>query len=37
VNYLLANGITIAACSVVNYLVSDNFVFSPGEPRAQSM
>lgn len=37
VNYLLANGITIAACSVVNFLVSDGFVFSPGRPRAQSM
>jgi putative flippase GtrA len=27
-NYLLANGITIAACSVFNFLVSDNFVFA---------
>ena len=26
-NYLLANGITIAACSVLNFLVSENFVF----------
>jgi putative flippase GtrA len=28
VNYLLANGITIMACSVVNFLVSDSFVFA---------
>jgi putative flippase GtrA len=27
-NYLLANGITIAACSVLNFLVSDSFVFA---------
>ncbi|MGC2184333.1 MAG: GtrA family protein [Terriglobales bacterium] len=27
-NYLLANGITITACSVVNFLVSDGFVFA---------
>jgi putative flippase GtrA len=27
-NYLLANGITIAACSVLNFLVSDGFVFA---------
>jgi putative flippase GtrA len=27
-NYLLANGITIAVCSVLNFLVSDNFVFA---------
>lgn len=26
-NYLLANGITVAACSVLNFLVSENFVF----------
>ena len=25
--YLLANGITIAACSMANFLVSDRFVF----------
>jgi len=25
--YLAANGITIAACSLVNFLVSDRFVF----------
>jgi putative flippase GtrA len=30
VNYLLANGITITACSVVNFLVSDGFVFAAG-------
>ncbi len=35
-NYLLANGIAIPACSVLNFLVSDNFVF--GEAREnQSM
>jgi putative flippase GtrA len=27
-NYLLANGLTITACSVVNFLVSDGFVFA---------
>jgi len=27
-NYLVANGITIAACSVGNFLVSDGFVFA---------
>jgi putative flippase GtrA len=27
-NYLLANAITIAACSVLNFLVSDGFVFA---------
>jgi putative flippase GtrA len=26
-HYLLANGITIATCSVINFLVSDRFVF----------
>ena len=30
VNYLLANAITITACSVVNFLVSDGFVFAAG-------
>ncbi len=35
-NYLRANGITIAACSVLTFLVSDGFVFA--EPREnQSM
>ena len=33
VNYLLANGITITACSVVNFLVSDGFVFADHHPR----
>jgi putative flippase GtrA len=28
VNYLVANGITIAACSVLNFVVSDRVVFS---------
>ena len=28
VNYLVANGITIAGCSVVNFVVSDRVVFS---------
>ena len=28
INYLLANGITITACSVLNFLVSDGFVFA---------
>ena len=28
-NYLLANGITITLCSVVNFLVSDGFGFAP--------
>lgn len=27
-NYVLANAITIAACSVLNFLVSDGFVFA---------
>jgi putative flippase GtrA len=27
-NYLVANGITITACSLVNFLVSDGFVFA---------
>ena len=30
VNYLMANGITITACSVFNFLVSDGFVFGSG-------
>ena len=37
VNYLLANGITITACSVVNFLVSDGFVFAVNPTDAQSM
>jgi putative flippase GtrA len=28
INYLVANGITIASCSIFNFLVSDGFVFS---------
>jgi putative flippase GtrA len=28
-NYLLANGITITGCPVVNFLVSDGFVLRP--------
>jgi putative flippase GtrA len=36
VNYLLANGITITACSVVNFLVSDGFVFAPDRTETQS-
>lgn len=37
VNYLLANGITITACSVVNFTVSDGFVFARGRTETQSM
>ncbi len=36
VNYLLANGITITACSVVNFLVSDGFVFAADRTETQS-
>ena len=36
VNYLLANGITITACSAVNFLVSDGFVFSADRTSTQS-
>jgi putative flippase GtrA len=36
-NYLLANGITITACSVVNFLVSDGFVFAADGTETQSM
>lgn len=35
-NYLLANGITITACSVVNFLVSDGFVFAADRMDTQS-
>jgi putative flippase GtrA len=31
-NYLLANGITITVCSVINFLVSDGFVFAAAPP-----
>jgi putative flippase GtrA len=37
VNYLLANGITITACSVANFLVSDGFVFAAKRTETQSM
>jgi putative flippase GtrA len=30
--YLPANGITIAACSIVNFVVSDRVVFEPDAP-----
>ena len=36
-NYLVANGITITSCSVVNFLVSDGFVFSANRTETQSM
>jgi putative flippase GtrA len=36
-NYLPANGITITACSVVNFLVSDGFVFAADGTETQSM
>ena len=36
-NYLLANGIAITACSVVNFLVSDGFVFAQDRAETQSM
>jgi putative flippase GtrA len=36
-NYLLANGITITACSVVNFLVGDGFVFAADRPETQSI
>ena len=36
-NYLLANGITITGCSVVNFLVSDSFVFAVDRTETQSM
>ncbi|HEV3205743.1 MAG TPA: GtrA family protein [Terriglobales bacterium] len=36
-NYLLANGITITLCSVVNFLVSDGFVFARRRAGPQSM
>lgn len=35
-NYLAANGITIVACSVLNFLVSDTYVFAE-TTRNQSM
>jgi putative flippase GtrA len=36
-NYLVANGITITACSVVNFLVSDSFVFAADRTETQSI
>jgi putative flippase GtrA len=36
-NYLLANGITITACSFVSFLVSDGFVFAADRTETQSM
>jgi len=33
-NYLLTNGIAITGCSVVNFLVSDGFVFAAPPTRA---
>jgi len=36
-NYLKANGITITACSVVNFLVSDGFVFAADRTETQSI
>ncbi|HEX4487236.1 MAG TPA: GtrA family protein [Terriglobales bacterium] len=38
-NYLIGNGISIAACSIANFLASDRFVFekkSPGAVRPRS-
>jgi putative flippase GtrA len=35
-NYLLANGITITACSAVNFLVSDGLVFTESRTGIQS-
>ena len=32
VNYLLANLLSIAACSLLNFLVADRFVFLKSEP-----
>lgn len=32
VNYVLANLLTIAACSILNFLVADRFVFLKSEP-----
>jgi len=36
VNYLVANGITIAAFSIFNFLVSDGFVFAAARAENQS-
>lgn len=32
-NYLVANGITITACSAINFLVSDGLVFAADRPK----
>ena len=37
VNYLLAIGITITVCSVVNFQISDGFVFAADRTETQSM
>ena len=36
-NYLPANGIAITSCSVVNFLVSDGYVFTQDRAETQSM
>jgi putative flippase GtrA len=36
-NYLVANGIAIALCSVANFLVSDTWVFEPARPGAREV
>lgn len=36
VNYLLANGFTIASCSVVNFMVTDGLVFATDRTGTQS-
>ena len=36
-NYLPANGIAITLCSVVNFLVSDGYVFTQDRAETQSM
>ena len=36
-NYLVANGITITACSLFNFLVSGGFVFAAEQSGTQSM
>jgi putative flippase GtrA len=36
-NYLVANGITITACSLFNFLVSGGFVFAAEQSETQSM
>jgi len=36
-NYIVANAITIALCSILNFLVSDGFVFAETRVENQSM